>query len=67
MTSKTDHRISIVRKIMEIISSDTIHGVLNYQNVSEFAIKEFMYQPLLETIDGILMQKGVVHHKEKAK
>ena len=66
-TKKGAKRIEVMETIMNSLKSDDIYNVLNYQNMNESQIKQYMHQPLLSKLAEVFEKQGIKHGYETAK
>ena len=63
MLSKTKKRIELLEGVYDVISHKDIYDTIDYKRKSEESIKQFMYQPLLQSFKKRMMSNGIKEDK----
>jgi len=61
--SKTKGRTNLLKGIVDVISDKSIFNTIDYRRKSEDTIKQFMYQPLLNSFVKRFMDNGTAEDK----
>ena len=56
---KSQKRIRIIDRIVDILTHPEIYGTIDYRRASEDKIKQFIYQPLLNELQEIYVKKRI--------
>ena len=65
--SKTKGRTNLLKGILDVISSESIFETIDYRKKSEDTIKQFMYQPLVESFTKKFINDGMIEDKARDK
>ena len=65
--SKTKKRTDLINSIITTLTDEEIFNTIDYKRKNEDAIKQFMYQPLLNSIKEMFEKDGLDKNKSKIK